>query len=575
MLNFYDFEVFKEDWLVVIINPILEEKTVIVNDREKLYYYYTKHNNEIWVGYNSSNYDQYLIKGLLLNYNAKKINDWIIVDGFKGYQIDRNFNQIRLYNYDVMSKRESLKTLEGFMGNDIQETSVPFDIDRKLTDEELQEVIKYCTHDVEQTMEVFLKRESEFNAQTDLIRTFNLPMGLIGLTQARLAANILKARKKRLYDEWNIRLPETLKLDKYKNIADWFITKTNHFPDTKLNCEVSGVPHVFGWGGLHGAREKYNYTCKDDELFVMADVDQLYPTLMVKYGLLSRAIKAPELFSNILETSLRLKAEKKKKEREPYKRICNITYGAMGDEYNPLYDPLHRKLVCVYGQVLLVDLLEKIEPFTELIQSNTDGILIKIKRKDFDLLDDTVFEWEERTGLKMSFDFYKKIIQKDVNNYVAVDLNGEMKRKGGYVKELDDLDNDLPIVNEAVVNFLTTGQKVEKTINDCNDLKMFQKIVKLSSKYKYAYHNGKKLNEKVFRVFASKDPRDSYIGKQKMEGMTIEKFANTPDMCFIDNGEVNGKSVPPQLYKQWYIDLAIKRVADYGLDAKEKQPTLF
>ena len=52
---------------------------------------------------------------------------------------------------------------------------------------------------------------------------------------------------------------------------------------------------------------------------------------------------------------------KKKKEREPYKRICNISYGATGDEFNAMYDPLNRNLVCVYGQVLMVMLLEELE----------------------------------------------------------------------------------------------------------------------------------------------------------------------------------------------------------------------
>lgn len=33
MLQFYDFEVFKYDWMVVIIDPANKKKTVIVNDK--------------------------------------------------------------------------------------------------------------------------------------------------------------------------------------------------------------------------------------------------------------------------------------------------------------------------------------------------------------------------------------------------------------------------------------------------------------------------------------------------------------------------------------------------------------
>lgn len=76
---------------------------------------------------------------------------------------------------------------------------------------------------------------------------------------------------------------------------------------------MAGVEHIFGWGGLHGARPKYNYTCKKGEIMVMADVDQLYPSIMIKYGLLSRSVTDPEKFKYILNESLRLKALKMKK----------------------------------------------------------------------------------------------------------------------------------------------------------------------------------------------------------------------------------------------------------------------
>ena len=52
MLNFFDFEVFKFDWLVVIVNPFEKSETIIVNDAEKLASYYESHSKEIWVGYN-------------------------------------------------------------------------------------------------------------------------------------------------------------------------------------------------------------------------------------------------------------------------------------------------------------------------------------------------------------------------------------------------------------------------------------------------------------------------------------------------------------------------------------------
>lgn len=566
MLIFYDFEVFRYDWLVVLINPIDKTEEVIVNDKDKLESYFNAHKNDIWIGYNNRNYDQYILKGILCEFDPYKISKHIIVDNKPGYNFSSLFNKFQLNNYDVGTMLYSLKQLEGFMGNDIRETSVPFDIDRKLTPEEITKTIKYCRHDVEQTIEVFLERKNEFDAQMSLIKTFKLPLSYIGKTQAQLAAIILNAKAQSFDDEWNIRLPDTLVLDKYKFVADWFLNKENHNTNAKLECKIAGIDHVFAWGGVHGAVNKYRYTCKPGELLIMADVDQLYPTLMVKYKLLSRAVIDYEKFQFILSESLRLKALKKKKEREPYKRICNITYGAEGDKYNPMYDPLHRNLVCVFGQLLLLDLIEKIEPIIELIQSNTDGILIKIKEEDFDKLDDLVYEWEKRTGLHMSFDCYKTVIQKDVNNYLVVDYEGNKKSKGAYVKELSPLDNDLPIINKCLVDYMTEGVPVETTVNECNDMYSFQKIVKISGKYLHGLHNNKVLTDKTFRVFASTDPNDTSIYKVKNLEKNPEKFANTPERCFIMNGDIKNTPVSEQLDRSWYINLAKERLKQFGIE---------
>lgn len=553
--------------MVTIINPFEKVKITIIDDINQLKTFYESHKDQIWIGYNSRSYDQYILKGILLKFNPWDINEWIIIKERKGWEYSSLFNSIQLYNYDCMNNFHSLKTLEGFMGNNIKETSVNFTIDRPLTESELLQTKIYNVHDVEQTMEVFLKTKQEFDAHIALIKTFNLPISYVNKTQAQLAAIILGANKKQLFDEWDIRLPETLQLSKYKFIANWFLDKENHDYDKTLECDIAGVPHVIAWGGLHGAISKYTYECQDDEVLVMADVDQLYPTLMIVYELLSRAVSDYDRFKEILSESLRLKKLKMKKEREPYKRICNITYGAEGDKCNPMYDPLNRNLVCVFGQVLMIDLIEKIEVFCKLIQSNTDGILILIKADDFDKLDDIVYEWEQRTGLHMSFDLYKKIIQKDVNNYVAIDLEDHVKSKGAYVKKLSDLDYDLPIVNKAMLDYMVKGIPVEDTINDCDDLKEFQKIYKVTKNYKCAWHNNKNIPGKTFRVFASKNPWDSYLGKIKSKKGkdSIEKFANCPEHCFIWNEDINGVKVPEYLDKEFYIQLAETRLNQFGL----------
>lgn len=556
-LNFYDFEVFQHDWLVVIINPMQRNKEIIVNDRDKLTEYYDRHKDEIWVGYNSRNYDQYILKGILLGLNPKYINDAIIVHGKKGWQIDRRFNNVQLYNYDTMAnaKLMGLKQLEAFMGNNIKETSVPFNLNRRLTQSELDETIRYCTHDVEQTMEVFLKRKSEFDAHIDLIRTFDLPISCVSLTQAQLTAKILGCRKVKRNDEFDLKIVDTLKIEKYRHVVDWFKSPVNLNYEASLETDVCGVPHTFGWGGLHGC-PSHPVHIKGD--LVHVDVTSYYPSIMIEYDFLTRNCKDKGKFKQIYDKRVELKRQGKKKEQAPYKIILNSTYGICKDEYSPAYDPRQANNVCVNGQLMLLDLLEHLEPYCSIIQSNTDGLIIHSRMMD--KVEAVCHEWEQRTGMGLGFDYISEIWQGDVNNYIFRFTNGKLERKGSYVKELNALDNDLPIVNEAIVRFLTEGVSPDDTINACEELIKFQKVVKVSSKYSCAYHNGFRLTDKTFRVFASKDHRDTSLFKMKTESSRPEKFANTPEHCFIYNYELNGKKAMDKLDKRWYIELARERI---------------
>ena len=70
------------------------------------------------------------------------------------------------------------------------------------------------------------------------------------------------------------------------------------------------------------------------------------------------------------------------------------------------------------------------------------------------------------------------------------------------------------------------------------------------------------LTDKTFRVFASTNPEDGYIGKKKDLNATLEKFANTPDKMFILNGDIKDVKIPSRLDKQYYIDLTKKRIID-------------
>lgn len=573
MLNFYDFEVFKHDWMVVVINPVTRDERVIINDADALITLYEERKRDIWVGYNNLHYDQFIFKGILCGFDPKAINDFIIAEGRKGWQYSSVLRRVYMVNYDVFHPRtdRGLKTHEAYLGNDIRETTVPFDIDRALTEAEIAETVKYCRHDVEQTIEVFMQRKSEFDARMDLLKMFELPLAYLGKTDAQLTAIILGAERpaRPRDDEFDIEPLECLDLGPYDFIRSWYLDPANQDYSTTLDFDVAGCPHKCAWGGLHGAISQY----AGEGYFINVDVESYYPAEMITHKLLSRNVRDPSKFEGIRDHRIELKHAKDPRQKA-LKLVINGTFGASKDKFNALYDPRQANMVCVNGQLMLIDLMHKLvrDAGAEIIQSNTDGVLIRMPDgfdggpdAFYECVDDVAYEWERRTGMGLEFDEFTRVYQKDVNNYVLVAADGSMKTKGAYVKQLGPLDYDLAVVNKALVEFMVHGVPVEDTIMADDDLIDYQRVVKVSGKFKYGVHGHERLTDKCFRVFASTRESDGMVGRVKAGKAKPEKFGNTSEHSFIDNGDVHGKKCPAHLDKGWYIQLAKTRLAQFGV----------
>lgn len=597
----YDFEVYsKINWFcVTFINyEDRNKEVVIVNDRAKLIEFYNKYKDDIFISYNGRQYDTGIFKGILDGMNVGYVNDKLIKEGKKPFQVVKNAKKYPLNDYDTILKDKSLKQLEAFMGDDIRETEVDFNIDRPLTEEEIKQTLYYNHHDVIEVLRVLDYCWDDFEGQLDIIELYGLDMSYFTKTKVQLAVSpkILNAVDQHtLDDEFDIRLPETIQLsDKYKFIPEWYMNPKNwrykehlrsedNQHNNQLCCTVAGIPHVFAWGGCHGADDK---EAVFEGIILHADVASMYPTTDIEYGLLSRKFKNPDDFKQMRNFRLKLKSEKNPKNKA-LKPMINGVYGAGKDRNNPSYDPLMANLTCIFGQMFILDLIDKLESYCRLLQTNTDGIFVLCENEE---MKNKVIEITNQVGerLKMEFeiDEYTKLIQKDVNNYIAVKKNGELECKGAMVKFNKPIDNDLPILNDAVRNYLAYDIPVEQTINECNEYIKFQKVIKLSAKYKEIWYgngvsgkdnkitsiNGELLKGKVHRVFASKRQSDGSIYKLKIEKgvKSYEQFANTPTHLFIDNEDVHDKSIPEYLNKEYYISEAKKRIDMFLTKDEEK-----
>ena len=565
----YDWEVFSQDWLVVFKEPS-KDYTVIYNDTEKLKGFFNQHKNDIFVGFNNRHYDDYIMKAVLLNINPKVVNDWIINDEKQGWQFP-NLNNIFFLSLDLRNDIPggvslSLKEIESNLGISIEESSVSFDIDRPLTIEEIKETEFYCKHDVDATEQLYYKRFDYIKSKLQIINAFKLPIKCISMTNAQLTAEVMGARKRSYYDENIYDMPSCVDV-KDQEVLGFF--KNPQDATRSLDKDICHVSHTIAYGGLHGAKEKYH---GEGKLYNF-DVSSYYPSMIIKFDFMSRNVPAAKkpLYKQIRDDRFVYKKQGNPL-ADAYKLILNTLFGAMGYIYNKLYDIKMNRQVCITGQLLLIDLLEKLEPYIDLVQSNTDGILFKTD--NIDICRRIIKEWEEKTGLQMEEDSVKEIYQKDVNNYIMLENNGDIKTKGAYVKNYsvkkgeekfgNYVSNSMTIIDEAIVKNLLYNIPIEDTIFKCNDAIRFQITTKKGPTYKRVIWevNGEEVEtNNVNRVFASDDEKYGKLIKVKQNGRR-DTIASLPEHCLVFNKDISELDIN-QIDKYWYIREAKNRINDF------------
>lgn len=561
----FDFEVFEYDWLVVFYNMITEQETIIINNRHELDKFINDNKNELFIGFNNSRYDNYILKGILLDLDPFHITRIIIEDKNMNriYKMT-NWNLINLNTYDVSFNVgfTSLKENEAYLGISIDECPINFKLGRPLTDKELELVIDYCKRDVNATTILFKQTVNTYETKLNIISTFDLDKSFINKSDQQIIANILGAnRQGRYFDELDgfdfSQL--NLKINKYQPIINHFKKQISEdYKSIAYEYPIAGISHAFGIGGIHGAVPQFEYV---GEIWIL-DVQSYYPTMMIEYDWFARSIpdEKKKLYSQMKADRVVLKKTNKKLS-DAYKLVLNTTYGCYKFKWSELLDPRMANNICIGGQVMIVDLLEQIEPYCKLIQSNTDGIIIIPYNKE--KIKEEVRDWEERTRMIIELEIGKKIFQKDVNNYVMEFEDGYIKAVGGYVRQYNGgLRRTLSIVDKALVEHLIHGKSIEEYISSNDDPLDYQIISKVGNTYdRVFWSNDKKEIElhKVNRAFAGYDYGRLY--KQK-KNKNRELVASHPEKCFIFNDDLLELDIS-KINKQWYVDLTYARLNDY------------
>ena len=226
------------------------------------------------------------------------------------------------------------------------------------------------------------------------------------------------------------------------------------------------------------------------------DVSSLYPSVAKSLNLYPAHL-GPEfmkLYSDFIEARINEK-HKPKDERdnvliEGYKLILNGTYGKSNEATSFMYDPLYTFKTTIGGQIFIcmwAERMVKEVPELTFIQINTDGITIKLPRNKVDTIRKVCEQLTEETTLVIEEAFYKKMVIRDVNNYLSeyedsTKENEHLKLKGCF--EIDKefhKDNSMKIVPIALKNYFINGIPIEDTIKNHKNIYDFCLRLKVNS----------------------------------------------------------------------------------------------
>lgn len=586
--RFFDFEVFPNWWLCVLgdypgDDKELTEKekdnfmmvTSDMNDCRDLLMNLLYEKDTILFGYNIKGYDLIIanaIRNGLEPREVKIINDLIINPGCAWDTKDH----IRLAPFAKKKLRNiiyqdifddvgggSLKDKESILGLSIQESTVSFDKE-DLTDEDKQETIFYCKHDVYSTMQLYRKVIKPYVTSKLLVgKTFNLPLSQVyPCTNARLVGTVLGATRRHFDDteRVDIELPEKIKQYCYDNLDNKVLEKIRNSTE---QFEVKLFDNIvsFGNGGIHSVYDNNLYVESDEEYtLINVDAASYYPSMLIQFDCLSRACAHKELFKKIYYDRLEIKHKPNKTQEEQdiqlaYKLILNTTYGASGNKWLDTYDPYMSTRCCRLGQIFLAALATKLTkevPTLKIVQTNTDGILAYVKRDYVPKVIELQNEWTKVSDIGMELDYVEKIWQRDVNNYVLVKEGGKIKRKGLWLLDTWDKPGYISIspltayaCSKAIIQYYTKGKDIVESLVENDSLSDFVFTCKKGPTYRgvvqrYADGTQKELF-KCNRVYASKDTSLGMIYKYKMYkgNISYAKIPNIPEHCRLINNDLD------------------------------------
>ena len=604
----YDIEVFPNFFSVTIKNTEsgniktyeISERKNEISDIAKLFL----HKGIQFVGYNSMHYDAPIIAYLIINLRRlilrpvwevnseiKQFSDKIINSAtsasWSQYKYANLFPDLDLLAMKWSQKlRPSLKALQVTMEyRNVEEYSGDFN--SYLPKDQIDQLIQYNINDVNSTEEFLNRCKKDIDLRIAIENEYHI--SALNKDGVNLGMEIIKQRYlEETGQQWfqikDLRSP----CDQlcFKDIIFPFIkfqtpTLQNLLSELKELCVnpndnsferhfiLGGVEHTFAMGGVHSVNEPEIFEPKEDEVLEDVDVDSMYPSIVVKQGLYPAHLDPAfnKVYSEILFERLEAKKNGNKLKNETLKLSVNGLSGNLQSEFSWCYDPKMALTIRINGQLMLLMLAEGLDRIgCRIIQSNTDGVFVLMKKNLVDKAHAWCKEWEQITGLTLAADHFERFYQYAINDYVGVKEGWSeshdpnlIKKKGLFIDE-PILGKGLAplIIPEAINKYFVEGIKPEETIKNCKDILKFCTFQKVDKKFEVFY--GDERVTHINRYYMSTDGKLIYKQEVNPEGKKIGKAialcADSPVTIYnkfndisIENRNINYRYYIKEVYK--------------------------
>lgn len=391
------------------------------------------------IDFNGRNYDRHLLHARLMGYTIEQLYKLSqrIINSPKGSKDNGKFGVAYNYGYtdvyDFAAKKQSLKKWEIELGIGHKELGLPWD--EPISDDKLEEVIKYCKWDVLATEAVFNHLQGDFTARKILA---DLAGGTVNDTTNALTTRIIFG---------NERHPKLIYTDlatgkQYDgNDVECVSSKdvVNEFPgyefiqfgdDNKshnmyMNTDIGFGGYIISNPGIYGN-------------VALLDVVSLHPHSIIAMNCFG---EYTQNFKDLLDARVAIKNGEFDKARTmlggklaPYledesqagdlaqalKIAINSVYGLTSAKFdNPFRDPRNKNnIVALRGALMMRTLQEEVEKRGyKIVAIKTDSI--KIADADKDIID-FCMEFAKKYSYKFEFEaYYDKICQINDADYAA------------------------------------------------------------------------------------------------------------------------------------------------------------